>query len=130
MQFTTCETERLRTPAKLDQKIVHKKRPQGMMSVLVRRIERSRDANPWQIHHRAEWMPKASARGVQVERHPPGTCHSPLATMRKIPGVWRQSHQGGQSLSVRSITKLNQTNLYCFCARSKHDETSDLSCAP
>ena len=39
-------------------------------------------SNPLQNHHRAESMPKASARGVEVERHPPGACHLPLAKMR------------------------------------------------
>ena len=30
----------------------------------------------------AESMPKASAKGVEAESLPPGTCHLPLATMR------------------------------------------------
>ena len=30
----------------------------------------------------AESMPKASATGVEVERHPHGTCQLPLATVR------------------------------------------------
>jgi hypothetical protein len=39
-------------------------------------------SNPRQSHHSAESMPKASARGVEAESLPPGTCHLPLATMR------------------------------------------------
>jgi len=30
----------------------------------------------------AESMPKASSRGVEIERHSPGTCNLHLATMR------------------------------------------------
>ena len=35
-----------------------------------------------QHHPCAESMPKASAMGVDAERHPPCICHLPLATMR------------------------------------------------
>jgi hypothetical protein len=55
---------------------------QGMLKVLDRRIGQCWEATPWQNHHRAESMPKASAMGVEAESLPPGKCHLPLATMR------------------------------------------------
>jgi hypothetical protein len=39
-------------------------------------------SNIRQHHPCAESMPKASAMGVDAERHPPCICHLPLATMR------------------------------------------------
>jgi hypothetical protein len=50
-------------------------------------------SNPRRNRHRAKSMPKASTMGVEVESLPPGTCNLPLATTRKIPGVWGQSPQ-------------------------------------
>ena len=88
-------------------------------TILDRSIGQCWEATHWQNHHRAESMPKARARGVEVECHPPGTCHLPLATMRSIPGVWRQCHQDAQPLSVRSKTKLYLTTVYATYAGPK-----------
>lgn len=55
---------------------------QGMLKLFDGRIGQCWEATPWQNHHRAELMPKASAIGVEVEGHAPGTFDLPLATIR------------------------------------------------
>jgi|694.fasta_scaffold17878_3 hypothetical protein len=78
---TKSVTESLRRPEKIEQKFVHSRLALGMLRPLDPRIGQCWGATPWQNHHSAESMPKASARGVEAESLPPGTCQLPLATM-------------------------------------------------
>lgn len=92
--------------------------------VLPWHIERSWEATPRWIHHWAESMPKASARGVEVESHPPSTCHLPLAF-----GHNAINPHG----AVRSITKPNLTNVYVnYAGQTIHLALihSIISCSP
>ena len=68
----------------------------------------------------AEFMPKASAIGVEVEGHAAGIFDLPFATIRQIPRFWGRKHQDAQEFSDRSISERNLTNVYATYAGPKH----------
>ncbi len=109
----------MRKPEKIEQKFAHSRLPQGMLSVLDRRIGQCWEATPGRVIT----APSRCRRQVQwawrprVSRPAPATCLWPQCD--KSRGFGGRAPKDAQHLFVHSFTKLNLANVYATYAEPK-----------